>query len=391
VSGPPAPDTLRWLLLATHVPPSGAGGGMIRYAVELGRALQRRHDIELHVLACPESAPALGAVLGVPETRVHVLPGGVLTASARQRLARGAEVFASLDTFDVVHGTKHLLPARASGVRVLTVHDLLPLDRPGDFGRAKRLLLPRSYLRSLRDADVLVCVSAATRERLLVHVPEVRDRAEVVPLAMASSLLDAHGGASAALEARRFALVVGDASPRKNLRFVSRLWPAVRRRHPDLLLAVAGPAGWGVDDGLHELDALVAEGGALRLGHIDDATLRWAYEHAAVVLCPSRLEGFGLPALEAVTFGAPLVRSTDPALAEASAGAGRAVALDDPLGWVDAIDAAVRAGRAAPAATAAAGGSAAGAPGDALAPRVPRGWDDVADATVALARRARHR
>lgn len=362
---------LRWLLLATHVPPSGAGGGMIRYAVELGRALQRRDDIELHVLVRPESAPALGEVLGVPTSQLHVLPGGVLTASARQRLARGAPVFDLLDTFDVVHGTKHLLPGRARGVRLLTVHDLLPLDRPTDFGPAKRLLLPRSYLRSIRDADALVCVSEATLGRLLVHVPEVRDRASVVPLAMASSLLDASPVAGASLRDRRFALVVGDASPRKNLRFVSRLWAAVQQRHPDLVLAVAGPAGWGVDDGLHELDALVDSGGALRLGHIDDATLRWAYEHASVVLCPSRLEGFGLPALEAVAFGAPLVRSPDPALAEAAGGAGQVVALDDPLGWVDAIDAAVLAGRSSGASKVAV-----------------RGWPDVAAATVATVRRA---
>ncbi len=79
----PTGPRLRWLLLATHVPPTGAGGGMIRYAVELGRALARRPDVELHVLVCPESSPALAGVLGVVPAQVHVLPGGVLAASAR--------------------------------------------------------------------------------------------------------------------------------------------------------------------------------------------------------------------------------------------------------------------------------------------------------------------
>jgi glycosyltransferase involved in cell wall biosynthesis len=379
-----APDTadapgaagapLRWLLLATHVPASGAGGGMVRYAVELGRALARRADIELHLLARPDAVGSLGAVLGIPDPQVHELPGGVLGASLRQRAGRGAPVFGSLDEFDVVHGTKHLVPSRSRGARLLTVHDLLPLDRPGDFGRAKRLLLPRSYLASIRAADALVCVSAATRDRLVARVPEVRDRAVVVPLALSTGLSAATPTPVAALARRPFALVVGDASPRKNLRFLTRLWPAVRARRPDLVLAVAGPAGWGVDDGLRELDALVATGAALRLGLVGDAALRWAYEHAAVVLCPSRLEGFGLPALEAVTFGAPLVRSPDPALAEAAHGAGTVAALDDPLGWVEAIDDAMRAGRVAepPVGTA-------------------RSWDDVAVATVAAARAARRR
>ncbi len=361
---------LRWLLLATHVPVSGAGGGMIRYAVELGRALARRDDVELHVLAQSEARGRLGEVLGLPGERVHELPGGVLAASLRQRAGRGAPVFAQIDSFDVVHGTKHLVPARARGIRLLTVHDLLPLDRPDDFGLAKRVLLPREYLASIRGADALVCVSEATRTRLVDRVPEVADRATVVSLAMATSLLDAVPAPIRALAGRSFALVVGDASPRKNLRAVTRWWPAVTARRPDLVLAVAGPAGWGVDDGLRELDALVEAGQAVRLGHVDDGALRWAYEQAAVVLCPSRLEGFGLPALEAVTFGAPLVRSPDPALAEAARGMGRVVALDDPLGWVEATCDAVREGRvSAPVA----GG------------RVRR-WDDVAAETVALAR-----
>lgn len=355
---------VRWLLFATHVPAGGAGGGMVRYAVELGRALARRDDVELHVLARPDARASLGAVFGIPDASVHALRGDLLEASIRQRIGRCG---VDLDAFDVVHGTKHLVPRRTRGTTVLTVHDFLMLDRPGEYGLAKRLLLPGPHRASLRDAQVLVCVSEATRARLRELEPALDARTTTVPLALSSSLLAAVPEPCGALAGRSFALVVGDASPRKNLRFLTGIWPAVQQRLPDLQLAVAGPAGWGVDDGLTELDALVTRGAAARLGHLSDAELRWAYEHAAVVLCPSHLEGFGLPACEAVTFGAPVVSSPDPALAEASLGRARVVALDDPLGWVEAVAAAVAGGRAGPI-------------------RAPRRWDDVAAETLAAAR-----
>lgn len=335
---------------------------MVRYVVELGRALARRPDIELHLLVRPEAVADLGAAIGVGDDRVHPLPGRAVTASVRLRLGVG---MVDVDRFDVIHGTKHLIPHRSRALRLLTVHDLLPLDRPADFGLAKRTLLPHQYLASLGDADALVCVSEATRARLVARRPELAGRATVVPLALSDALIDAVSAPIHILAGRRFALVVGDTSPRKNLRFLTQLWPAVQRRVPGLVLAVAGPAGWGVDDGLAELDQLIEGGGGVRLGHVRDTELKWAYEHAAVVLCPSRLEGFGLPALEAVTFGAPLVTSPDPALGEASGGHARVAALDDPLGWVEAVADCARVGRL-PAERAA-----------------PRRWDHVAADTVA--------
>lgn len=360
---PEAGRPLRWLLTATHVPPNGVGGGMIRYTVEFSRALVRRPDVELSLLVAPDAAVGLAEVLGVPPGRVHVLGGSVITASLRQRLAVGFDA----NGFDVFHGAKHLVPRRSRARRLLVVHDLVPFERPADFGRAKRYLLPRQYATALDDADALPCDSRATHDKLVARFPHLAAKATVVSLAMSPTLLSTEPRPIPNLVDQPFALVVGDASPRKNLRLVADIWPAVRRRRPELLLAIAGPAGWGVLAGLEQLDDLVTNNAAVRLGHISDAELRWAYEHAAVVLCPSRLEGFGLPALEAVTFGAPLVISPDPALVEVAGDAACVVRLDDPLGWVDAIC------------------GIAGARSPAMRTGSPRTWDDVAAETVAVA------
>jgi glycosyltransferase involved in cell wall biosynthesis len=357
---------LRWLVLASHVPADGAGGGMVRYVLDLLSGLAEHPEVELHVLADAAARDLLADIVG-DEARVHAMRSAPTpVTSLAERLGLADPVLRA--PFDVVHGTKHLVPRTAHGRRVLTVHDMLPLDRPEDFGRAKRALLPGPYLASARDADVLVCVSAATRARLLSYVPSVRDRTVVVPLAPGRALFEAIPRPLPQLAGRRFALVVGDRSPRKNLAMVVDRWSQVAG-DDDLRLAVVGPDGWGTDSvGSGVLDPRVE-----LVGRVGDDELRWCYENAAVVLCPSLLEGFGLPAAEAAAFAAPLITSDDPALREAAGGWGTAVSSRQPERFAELTRAALLRGRRR------AGTSP-------LPPR--RSWADVADDTVQAVRHA---
>ena len=326
---------LTWLMTATQVPASGTGGGIVRYTVELARALHARDDVDLSVLVEPAARPFFAELLG-SVARVHTLPA--LPTAARSLLERaGTGCGTFRRSFDVVHGTKHLLPRQRRGQQVLTVHDMLTLDRPQEFNRLKRSLLNRPYLASLRQASRLLCVSDATRDRLLAHVPDVADRATVVPLAPSSTLSTTTPMAVHHLEGRPFALVVGDPSPRKNVGFVVDLWPDVVARHPGAVLAIVGPPSWGPTalGVLHH--QLTEEGSLAPLGYVSEARLRWLYENAAVVLCPSLAEGFGLPAAEALSLGAAVVTSEDPALCEVSGTAAAHVSVSDPSAWVDAV------------------------------------------------------
>ncbi|HEX8495918.1 MAG TPA: glycosyltransferase family 1 protein, partial [Actinomycetales bacterium] len=326
---------MTWLMIATQVPAAGTGGGIIRYTVETARALAAREDVDLHVLVEPAARSFFVQELGDP-SRVLTIPA--LPTAARSLLERsGIGSTAFRRRFDVVHGTKHLLPrrtrGRTHGRTVLTVHDLLTLDRPAEFNLLKRTLLNRPYLASVRQADALVCVSAATRDRLVHHVPSAAARASVVPLASSSALLTAAPRPVERLRGRTFAVVVGDPSPRKNLELLVDVWPQLAQRHPGVALAVVGPPSWGPTrlGAMH--DALVRDGRLVPLGYVDEGELRWCYENAAVVLCPSRYEGFGLPAAEALAFGAPLVTSLDPALVEVSGARATHVSVLDPAGW----------------------------------------------------------
>lgn len=321
--------------MATHVPAGGSLGGVVRYTSELLRALGDRDDVVVSALTTNAAAETVGALIG-DRASVHTVPTAPTPILALAE--RYAPVAALRRSADVVQGTKHLLPRRSTALRVLTVHDMLLLDRPEDFGAVKRAFLPAAYRGSIRDADLLICVSDATRQRMEVHVPGSSRRSAVVHLASSPTLRQAVPKPVASLAVTRYALVVGDSSPRKNLRTVVEAWPEVRRRVPDAVLAVAGPPSWGRSIFGAAFGAGVDNGSIVALGHVNDAELRWAYQHAVVVLCPSLAEGFGLPAVEALDLGTPVIISEDNALREVAGGGARAVLPPlDRERWADAV------------------------------------------------------
>jgi glycosyltransferase involved in cell wall biosynthesis len=360
-----ASKRVRWLMLATHVPPSGRNGGVVRYTVEVARALRRRDDVELGVVARRSSTEFFADLLG-DERRVLTIPDvptPVASLIERHRPPSGGE-------WDVVHGTKHLVPRAGDGHRLLMVHDMMSLDRPLDYPFLKRHLLRMPYLRALREADTLVCNSIATMERLCSYVPSARPRSHVVPLAVSPGLLRSEARPIRELEGRRFVLVVGDASPRKNVGFLVDLWPEVVARHPDAVLVVAESQGWSITDRGGCFDELHRRGLVLSFKSLLDEDLRWCYSHAHVVLAPSVLEGFGLPTAEAIACNAPLITSDDPALCEVSGSTVRHLVATDHRAWTAAICGALDRPRPVP------------------PTRPVRTWDDVADETVEAVRRA---
>jgi glycosyltransferase involved in cell wall biosynthesis len=130
---------------------------------------------------------------------------------------------------------------------------------------------------------------------------------------------------------RPFVLFVGTAEPRKGLDVLVSAWS--RLRHPDAELVLVGPAGWG---GLEErLDALGT--GVHRLGFLPSDELRTLQGAAAVSCLPSRAEGFGLPVLEAMAAGSPVVTTSASAMEEVAGGAAVLV----PAGDVEALAAAI--------------------------------------------------
>jgi glycosyltransferase involved in cell wall biosynthesis len=209
---------------------------------------------------------------------------------------------------DVLHCPTYYGPLRPRSPLVVTVHDVSVLRHPEAFPRWTRTFAPRYVPLVLRSATRLIAVSEFTRREVveLVGVPE--ERIHVIPNAV-EDVFTPEGPAADG----DYVLAVGTLEPRKNL---ERLAEAARSVGAEL--RVIGARGWGD----------VPLDGVQWLGELSDEELARMYRGARVVAYPSLYEGFGIPVLEAMASGAPVVTSAGGATEEI---AGGAAVLVDPL------------------------------------------------------------
>ena len=226
---------------------------------------------------------------------------------------------------DLAHLTDYVnLPLDPRRLRVVaTIHDVLFRELPRCYTRDMRRGLEAVTTRLVRRAARLIVPSSRARTALLEHYDVTPDRIDVIP----------HGvtGLPDAKPAREYGtdylLFVGTLEPRKNL---ARLLEAHARLATRVPLVVVGARGW-LDDDL--VDALGTRAQVHWEGAVDDARLAALYRGARLLAYPSLGEGFGLPVLEAMAIGLPVVVGRATAPADVAADAGLAVDPHD----VDAI------------------------------------------------------
>ena len=241
----------------------------------------------------------------------------------------------------VMHWT-YPLPVELVGARnIYTLHDLVPLrlpqttlDRKDRYLRLMRLLA--------READHLVTVSEASRADildLLAVAPErVTNTYQSVSVDDAPTVQEARALTAGALglEPGGYHLFFGAIEPKKN---VGRLLEAFLLSEVERPLVLVGKTAWKAEEELRLVPGAAAAGRVIRLDHVPATLLKALIRCARTVVFPSLSEGFGLPVLEAMAMGAPVITSTASALPEV---AGDAALLVDPYD-VRALAAAIRA------------------------------------------------
>jgi glycosyltransferase involved in cell wall biosynthesis len=211
---------------------------------------------------------------------------------------------------DVLHCTIFRAPPRSRVPTIVTVHDLAVLRYPSVFPAWTRLYGRTALRPTIRAADRVFAVSEFSKHETVELTGVDPDRVDVVP----NALEPVFRSEGPALEGD-YVLAVGTLEPRKNLK---RVIEATRLAGVELRLV--GAPGWG--------DAGVEGNHVTWLGRIDDSELAAAYRGARALVFPSLYEGFGIPALEAMASGTPVVTSAGGAMAEIT---GDAAVLVDPL------------------------------------------------------------
>jgi glycosyltransferase involved in cell wall biosynthesis len=309
-----------------------------------------RDDLRLRLygptsVTSPDLAPPVvdlpvGPALELVSRRVPddlLFPEGPTT-----RLLRALEpLLIALDGNEVLFAPNFFLPRRfllARGARVTTVHDLGLRLVPETLQTETLTAMRDRFDHHLFDSARIITVSAAVRDELVALRYAQAERIHVVQ----------HGpGQLAAIEAgalpaglpERFALHVGTLEPRKNIAVLIETWRQARQRLADCpALVLCGKYGWKSGPIRAAVEAASREGWLHHLGYVGDAELAALYQQASLVVFPTRYEGFGLPAIEALWARTPLVCSDLPVLRETTGGAALFAPADEPAAFAACVE-----------------------------------------------------
>jgi glycosyltransferase involved in cell wall biosynthesis len=304
-----------------HRPALYGRGGLAVYVRELVLALARAYpDDRLELFGhrlrgrLDGEAPALPAHARLHRRRIPVQALGLFAA-----LGRGADRL--LGGVDVLHLTD-FAPLRSSRAPVVaTIHDVLFAEHPDWYDARTVRRLHRATARLVAAAAAVLVPSDRSRDALMHRFGVDSGRVHLVPLA--GRTLPA---AEPAREHGAYVLFVGTLQPRKNLARLVEAFDAVHRDHGEWTLVVAGARGW-LDGGL--LEGMARRPHVVYEGMVDLQRLAALYAGAEIVALPSLAEGFGLPVLEAMAHGKPVLVGKETTCADLAGEAGMAVAARD--------------------------------------------------------------
>jgi glycosyltransferase involved in cell wall biosynthesis len=326
--------------------PGGAG----QYTLALARGLALHPGVNVTLVARRGDAARWDEMGGarvrpqVPRSRPGRLAFEQLGLPS---LLRGAGVA-------VHHGPHYTMPARSPVPCAVTIHDCTFFDHPEWHLRSKAAFFRRAIRRAAQKAAVLICVSEVTAERLHASVP-VRAPVVVAPhgvdharFSPTEPVIGADAAALAELGVpvdRPIVAFVGTLEPRKGVAPLVAAFDKLAATRPDPVLVLGGQTGWGLGETERALASARHPERIVRTGYLPDAAVPALLRQAAVVAYPALEEGFGLPALEALACGAPLVTTEGTAMAELAGAAALLVPPGSVTPLAEAIATALDQGR----------------------------------------------
>lgn len=224
---------------------------------------------------------------------------------------------------DAYLSTAHALAPVALEKRGIVVHDLFPATHPELFSKKDAFAITRVNAWSMKRASVVIANSRHTKSEIM-RINAIPDaKIKVVPLGLGNlaplstyAEVDVVELGAMGVPFNRFIVTIGTLEPRKNLPRLIEAFARISESHPGLGLAIAGAKGWKEHSIFDSVRFLGIEDRIAFLGYVPDEALPKLFARCEFFVCPSLVEGFGMPVLEAMHYGAPVVTSSGGALAE---------------------------------------------------------------------------
>jgi glycosyltransferase involved in cell wall biosynthesis len=244
-----------------------------------------------------------------------------------------------LNQFDVVFEPNYITPLAASRSGktkfVTTIHDLQYLHFPHLFSLYNKVLLYTAHKFSLKAADKIVCISDFVKQDFMKKFgKKYREKLQVIPNAVDFSRFDARANLSETIPpTEKYILSVSALYPHKNTLTLIKAFTEFRKQNRDVKLVLTGQLPNQLLSGTDKYTDEIAAGikgadGILTTGYVSNEVLGELYRNCSLFVFPSLFEGFGMPPVEAMGFGKPVITTRNSSLEEVTLG--KAMYLNDP-------------------------------------------------------------
>lgn len=327
---------MRILIDSTQIPRGRTGVGIYAEHLIHELALILRPEDNIFVLVQSDDQSMLGLIAG----HANLTPVIINSSVFRNRLALAIhEQFAMpwilrRYRIDLIHSLHYTFPLLSSCSRVVTLHDMTFFLWPDMHTRGRQLIMSFFAKLALRHAEGVLFVSDSTRkdaEKLFGPGNNIR---RVTPLGVDQALFSSTGSTDARESLSKlginqpYILFLGTVEPRKNVLRLVQAFESVSDRHPNHILVIAGGLGWNFEETLQAIEHSSVKKRILRLGYVLPEDKISLLSCCDLLAYPSLYEGFGLPVLEAMAAGVPVITSNVSSLPEI---AGDAAVQINPL------------------------------------------------------------
>ncbi len=246
------------------------------------------------------------------------------------------------NSFDIVHGTNYNIYPYKKPVKVMTIYDLTCIKYPQYINSVVKTYFKRVQ-RCLQWTDLVITISESSKRDIVEYLNFDADRVWVTPLA---SRYAGEDGEWSNLEqpqvdydfSRPYLLFVSTLEPRKNIVAIVEAFNYLKEKYRiEQQLVLIGQKGWKYKPIFDAIASSPYNNEIHHLNYLGDRDVAWFYQHADVFVYPSHYEGFGLPVLEAMTWGAPVVTSNTSSLPEVAGDAALQIDPNEPLELAEAI------------------------------------------------------